>query len=215
MKKITKFLFLGIVMALPFIFGSCDSDPYYDDYWYDDWTWGDNYNNRPGSNTSREDFFVEMARTLSGQWRGDMWAYEIDAQGYAVDSIFYSTDIEFVQYNSRSISGTGTQYDFNPNNNQLEFQRNFTWYIDPSTGNIYLTYKSRNDDGTVSDYVMRIDYNDLNLNNRRFTGFLWASDGGEVDDFWFDRYTGSRAKSMPVTRAKNTKVLKVVMNPEN
>ena len=52
---------------------------------------------------------MAMAQTLNGQWRGDLKAYQVDEHGVAVDSIYYSTDIEFVQYNSTAISGTGTQ----------------------------------------------------------------------------------------------------------
>ena len=68
-----------------------------------------------------------MAQTLNGQWRGSMRAYELNEQGVVVDSIDYSTDIEFVQYNNTAISGTGTQYDYNPQTNEKELQRDFTW----------------------------------------------------------------------------------------
>ena len=82
-------------------------------------------------------------------------------------------------------------YDYNPHTNEKELQRDFTWYIDPKTGDIYITYKKVHEGGSTTDYVMRVAYDDLNLNDRTFTGYLWSSDGAEVDDFWFDRYNGN------------------------
>lgn len=194
MKKCTTMMLVAMMMSLPTLLTSCNSDPWYDDPWYDDWSWGNDYNHRPDNeNVSNDDFFVLMAQTLAGQWRGNMMAYEIDDHGYAIDSLFYITDIEFKQYNRQSISGTGTQYDFHPDTEKLEMKRDFTWYIDPQTGDIYLIYKEQNADGTTRNYTMCVAYDDLNMNNRTFTGYLWAEDGREVDDFWFDRYNGTRA----------------------
>ena len=162
-----------------------------------------------------------MAQTLAGQWRGELMAYQIDSAGVAIDSILYSTDIEFKQYNRQSISGTGTQYDYEIYYDKWgkqyiadePFTRNFTWYIDPNNGTIYLTYKEKHSDGTTSDYVMTIDYDDLNLDNRTFTGYLWAAAGGEVDDFWFERYKGdSNAKAaQPTSDGCKAVKLKLVM----
>lgn len=198
---------VAVIAAMPMLFTSCDDDP---DYWYDGWTWGDDYDNRPDDNVDNQDFFVAMAQTLNGQWCGDLKAYQVDEHGVAFDSIYYSTDIEFVQYNSTAISGTGTQYDYNPQTNEKKLQRDFTWYIDPKTGDIYITYKNVHEGGSTTDYVMRIAYNDLNLNDRRFTGYLWSSDGDEVDDFWFDRYTGN-AKAATRGSDKGKTHWKVVM----
>lgn len=173
------------------------------------------------SNTDDEDFCVSMAQTLAGQWRGELVAYELDTAGVVLDSLLYSTDIEFKQYNSKSISGTGTQYDYEITTDAEgkqhiavePFTRNFTWYIDPNNGTIYLTYKEQHSDGTTNDYVMTIAYDDLNLNDRTFTGYLWSADGAEVDDFWFDRYTGeSNAKSaQPAADDHKVVKLKLVM----
>lgn len=207
MKKISTNVFVMLLAVAPILFASCGSDPVYTDPWYDDWTWGDDYTQRPSDdNVSDEDFLVSMAQTLAGQWRGDMMAYEIDNAGNAIDSIYYKTDIEFKQYNRQSISGTGTQYDFHPDTEELELQRDFTWYIDPKSGDIYMTYKEKDSAGNVRDYVMVVDYDDLNLDNRTFTGYLWATDGHEVDDFWFDRYKTTRASVK-----ENVKKIKFVM----
>lgn len=208
MKAFKIMMAVAAIAAMPMLFTSCDDDP---DYWYDDWTWGNNYNNRPDDDdVDNQDFFVAIAQTLNGQWRGDLKAYQVDEHGVAVDSIYYSTDIEFVQYNNTAISGTGTQYDYNPQANEKEMQRDFTWYIDPKTGDIYITYKNVHEGGSTTDYVMRIAYNDLNLNDRTFTGYLWSSDGEEVDDFWFDRYTGN-AKAATRGADKSMTHWKVVM----
>jgi len=207
MRKFKTMVAAVMLAALPVLLGSCDSDPYYIDDWQESWTWGNDYNNRPDNgNVSNEDFFVSMAQTLAGKWRGDMMAYELDEKGNVLDSLYYSTDIEFKQYNTQSISGTGTQYDYNPDTDELELKRDFSWYIDPETGNIYLNYKTQNSNGTTSDYIMSIAYDDLNLDDRTFTGYLWSNDGFEVDDFWFNRYTQTRASA-----AKGVKRIKFVM----
>lgn len=208
-----------LLLAVPVMLISCDDR---EPYWYDHYDYGGNYRgDDQHGNTNEEDFCVSMAQTLAGQWRGELVAYEIDTAGVVLDSLLYSTDIEFKQYNSKSISGTGTQYDYeittdNEGKQHIAvepFTRNFTWYIDPNNLLIYLTYKEQHSDGTTNDYVMTIAYDDLNLNDRTFTGYLWAADGAEVDDFWFDRYTGgSNAKSaQPVADDHKVVKLKLVM----
>lgn len=205
MKAFKIMMAVAVIAAMPMLFTSCDDDP---DYWYEDEFRGDDYNNQ--SDDDSQDPLLLMAQTLNGKWRGDMRAYEVNEQGVAVDSIDYSTDIEFVQYNNTAISGTGTQYDYNPQTNEKELQRDFTWYIDPKTGDIYLTYKTVLENGSTTDYVMRVAYDDLNLNDRTFTGYLWSSAGGEVDDFWFNRYTGN-AKAATRGSDKGKTHWKVVM----
>ena len=208
-----------LLLAVPVMLTSCDDR---EPYWYDHYDYGGNYRgDDQHSNTDDEDFCVSMAQTLAGQWRGELVAYELDTAGVVMDSLLYSTDIEFKQYNSKSISGTGTQYDYEITTDAEgklhiavePFTRNFTWYIDPNNGTIYLTYKEQHSDGTTNDYVMTIAYDDLNLNDRTFTGYLWSADGAEVDDFWFDRYTGeSNAKSaQPAADDHKVVKLKLVM----
>ncbi len=207
MRKISTILASLALLISPLLFTSCDDDPWYDDYWYDDWRWGQDYNNRPDDgNVDNQDFFVAMAQTLAGQWRGDMMAYELDDQGHAIDSLYMETDIEFKQYNDQSVSGTGTQWDFIDDDDTADFTRDFTWYIDTTDGTIYLVYKEQQENGTYTNYTMSIDYDDLNLDNRTFTGYLWSSDGREVDDFYFDRYSQTRA-----SKPKGAKKIKLVM----
>lgn len=200
MKKIFTLAAAILVMALPFTLTSCDDDDDWYDPWYTDWNWGHDYNDRPnddgnGGDVNNDDFFVAMAQTLAGQWRGTMRAYALDENGNAVDSIDYDTDIEFKQYNSQSVSGTGTQWDYEPNTNNCELQRDFTWSIDTTNGNINMIYKTQNPNGSYTIYTMTINYDDLNLDNRTFTGYLVSQNGDEVDDFYFNRYSeGTRAK---------------------
>ena len=184
MKKIITFMAMLAIATLPFSLTSCDEDHYYN---FDNW--GGNNNNE--GQDYNNDFWIGMAQTLSGQWRGDLRAYKLDKNGYATDSIDYSTDIEFVQSNNNATSGTGTQYDFEAGNKSgnADFTRDFTWYIDTNNGDIYITYKEQN-----GNYMMKIAYNDLNLNDRTFTGLLYAADGGEVDDFFFNRFTSNAKK---------------------
>ena len=44
MKAFKIMMAVAAIAAMPMLFTSCDDDP---DYWYDGWTWGDDYNN-PG-----------------------------------------------------------------------------------------------------------------------------------------------------------------------
>ncbi|MGI6232003.1 MAG: hypothetical protein ACOYJF_04015 [Prevotella sp.] len=208
MKQIYTFTVAFLMMgALAITFTSCGEDHYYWDY-YDDYYGGDDYNDVPSDGD--EDFFVAMAQTLAGQWRGSMRAYEIDENGNAIDSIDFETDIEFKQYNSQSVSGTGTQWDFAPGTDSLEYQRDFTWLIDTTNGNIVITYKEVTGENTYNTYTMTINYDDLNLNDRTFTGWLYSEDGGEADDFYFDRYSESRAGSTRAGKANDSNRTKVV-----
>ena len=105
MKHLYSYAVLLLMAVAPLALTSCDDDPDY--YWWNDWDWGGNYNNRPDDrDADEEDFWVQMAQTLAGQWRGDMRAYQLDEKGNAIDSLDLSTDIEFKQANSRAVYGT-------------------------------------------------------------------------------------------------------------
>lgn len=56
---------------------------------------------------------------------------------------------------------------------------------------------------------MTIPYDQLNLDDHTFTGYLWSEDGTEVDDFWWNRYSKSNTRS--ATDKKDTVKWKVVM----
>ena len=51
----------------------------------------------------------------------------------------------------------------------------------------------------------------MNLSDRTFTGYLYATDGSEVDDFLFNRYTENNAKGDLGAEAEQPKVMKLKM----
>lgn len=180
---------VAAIAVLPLALTGCEEDHYYqtDNYYY-------HYGRDQQGQNNDDDFWISMAQTMAGKWRGTLRAYEVDKSGKAVDSVDFSTDIEFIQRHSRAIGGTGMQYDFKKGNqsDNADYVRAFSWEIDRQSGNVYLTYKEQK-----GDYKMRIPYKELNLNDRVFTGFLYAADGGEVDDFYFERYL-TNAKQMKI-----------------
>ena len=183
MRKMITLMAVVAITALPLALIGCEEEHYYrrDNHYYPN-------GNRQQGQSNDDDFWVAMAQTMAGKWRGTMRAYEIDKSGKAIDSIDFSTDIEFIQSNSRAINGTGTQYDFKKGNSSdnADYVRAFSWEIDRQSGDVYLTYKEQK-----GDYKMRIPYKELNLNDRVFTGYLYAADGGEIDDFYFKRYSAN------------------------
>ena len=183
MRKLMTLMAVVAITALPLALIGCEEEHYYrrDNHYYPN-------GNRQQGQSNDDDFWVAMAQTMAGKWRGTMRAYEIDKSGKAIVSIDFSTDIEFIQSNSRAINGTGTQYDFKKGNSSdnADYVRAFSWEIDRRSGDVYLTYKEQK-----GDYKMRIPYKELNLNDRVFTGYLYAADGCEIDDFYFKRYSAN------------------------
>lgn len=207
MKKMYSYVTLLLLASVAISLTSCDDDPWYDDRWYDDWTWGNDYNRRPDdNNVSEQDFWQQMAATIAGQWRGGMRAYQLDEKGYAVDSVDFSTDIEFNLANNNATYGNGTQWDYytTNNSNEADFTRAFTWSINTTSGDITILY-------TETKYAMLIPYDEMNLSDRTFTGYLYATDGSEVDDFLFNRYTENNAKGDLGAEAEQPKVMKLKM----
>ena len=170
-----------MIMAMPMFLTSCGGDS-----WNDDYRWSND------GDDSRVEFCIAMAQTLAGQWRGDLAAYGMDANNRVVDSLIYETDIQFNLPNSNQVNGTGTQYDYeiiyDAQGNKITAAtpviRTFSWYINTSDGSIHIVYQGSN--GT---FEMVIAYDDLNLDERRFTGYMVSTNGSEVDDFFFYRYT--------------------------
>lgn len=168
-------------VATTLVFTSCDND----DYWgYEPYYPGTDGSSHP---TERVDTVAEIAQMVTGQWRGDIRAYALDSVGNAIDSLDMETDIEFNLSGERATSGTGTQYDYYVNSTQEapDMVRDFSWYVEDNTFDIYINYKEQG-----GNYMMVIPYADMNLDDRTFTGYLYALDGSEVDDFFFNRYHG-------------------------
>ena len=148
MRKMMTLMAVVAITALPLALIGCEEEHYYrrDNHYYPN-------GNSQQRQSNDDDFWVAMAQTMAGKWRGTMRAYEIDKSGKAIDSIDFSTDIEFIQSNSRAINGTGTQYDFKKGNSSdnADYVRAFSWEIDRQSGDVYLTYKEQK-----GDYKMRI-----------------------------------------------------------
>lgn len=181
MKKIKTTLLMLSAILLPFMLGSCDCD---DDDFYPFEEPDDDY---PA--------LVAMAQTLNGKWKGDTYAVGFDENGGKVAQLYY-TEIAFHQVKRDAIFGRGMQYDYEGNNQDPSFVRNFTWYIDERTGDIHVLYDG---EGGYSDYEMIIDYDDMNLDQRAFTGFLIAKDNSEKDEFSWKRYMNAKKMTvMPV-----------------
>lgn len=186
MKKFFTPMAMFAIAMLSMTMTSCDDDPWYDyrpnyynyyDSWYDSYDW---YNE---SFTSGTDQLTEEAQCLRGHWEGTMIAeYTNDQTGRREQSQFYA-DIEFDQYDSKSLNGRGRETD-TAGEDQQELR--FAWYIEPRTGDIYIKY-----DGSGS--IVRLDAKSkdmgFSLDDNAFYGYMV---GQNIDDvYYFDltRYT--------------------------
>lgn len=202
-----------LIAATTFTLTSCGDDDWYDyDDWYDGYNWGGN--DRRPDNVDEQDFWQQMAATIAGQWRGGMRAYELNEKGEAIDSVDFDTDIEFKLDRTGATYGTGTQYDFLTTNtsDDADYIRDFDWSINATNGDITIKYLEVTQNGnttSTTNFYMVIPYDEMNLSQRTFTGYLYATDGSEVDDFLFNRYTESYAKAMkaPAKTKTTTKIV--------
>ena len=180
MKKVNGFL-VSFMMTIAVIgFTSCDND-YYDGY-YDGNYYGDHYRN----NSANLPTAVQMSNVLRGTWRGQT-KVKYKENGQTLTDIL-NTEITFRQAKSNATYGEGTQIDYQ--NNSVVSSRSFTWNIDYATLDIVISYKKEN--GNV--FTMRIDYDDLQLNNRTFSGEMEGYN--EADEFDYRRYGYSRILKM-------------------
>ena len=194
MKKMMTYVALALMALLPMAFTSCVEDHYWvdDRPWYDDWD-----NNRWWNNDYADpaDDYVEMAQMLRGHWQGTLVAQGYDEQGNAIRDqyIVFTTDMEFDVYdNPQATFGRGVQRDYEGGSETPSFVRNFSWHINNrksgslAAGDIVVQYDGK--DGQQS-YEMVIPYEELYLDNKSFTGYMYATDGSETDTFDFLRYT--------------------------
>lgn len=203
MRKITKFLALAAIAALPFAFTSCDDDDYwYDDYgdgpwWYryDDggYSWNDNDYNRGDNNDQLT--IVDEAQVLNGEWRGQM-IYRSSDQANPDQ---FNADMIFTQNSTKSTKGTGTEYDYYLNQDgsiAADTLLRFNWYIEDN-GDIYVKY------GSGATFVMDIDADThgftLDEDKGVFYGYMIGTNNNDLIQFDFNRVT-SNAKANP-TRA--------------
>lgn len=194
MKRFKTYMLLLLTAVMTISLSGCDDDPWYDDHWYDGWDnyswWDDGY--IAPTNTD----YVAMANTLAGNWQGTTIATFLNAYDQIVTER-YHTEINFTQARAGAIFGTGIQNDFIGNNNTATYSRNFIWYIDERSGDIHLQYFTA--DNVQERFEMIISYDDLVLDQRRFTGSIVAIDNSERDEFDWYYFQNTAAKKITIT----------------
>ena len=190
MKRYNYLLMLLIAVG-SLTLASCDDD---DDWYYDDWYYGRNWHDGNHDNDQPDDQidFVKMAQTLAGDWHGTTKAtfQNQDGQWQTVE---YYTEINFTLASaSNATFGNGLQNDFEGDNQQATYSRQFTWYIDTqdNPGDIIIEYIDPNN--VSSKFKMIISYDDLRLNERTFTGKIVAEDNTESDVFDWSYMSGAK-----------------------
>lgn len=210
MKTLSTLWVAAIMMALPLAFIRCD-DPFYD-YWYGDtepW-WFDYYGNGYGWNnnyygSNNNDYSsttLDEAQVLAGEWEGKM-SYTSGDDG-SVST--FNANMTFVQNNPNAIKGTGTEYDYilDANNKIVDEQTlKFNWYIDDSTGDIYIKYASG------STFVLDISAHEhgfyLDEAKGLFNGYMIGTNNKDLIEFDFVRVLNNNAKGTAITRATTVK----------
>ena len=198
MMKRYNYLFLLLVTLCSMTFVACDDD---DDWYYDDGYYGHNWRDGDHRGHQPEDQidFVKMAQTLAGDWHGTTQATFKDNTGKWV-TVKYYTEINFTLTSaSNATFGNGLQNDFEGDNTQATYSRQFTWYIDTENnpGDIIIEYIDPNN--VSNKYKMVIKYDDLRLNERTFTGKIVAEDNSESDEFDWSYFTSGSAKGVTLT----------------
>lgn len=194
MTRFKTCMTLLVVAAMAFSFTSCDDDPWYGDRWYDGWDdygwWNDGYIDPQNTD------YMAMANMLAGNWQGTTIATFVNQDNQTVTQQ-YHTEINFTQAKDGAIFGTGLQNDFTGDNTTADYSRNFIWYIDDTSGDIHLQYFTA--DNVQAKYEMVISYDDLVLDQRRFTGRIVALDNTEQDEFDWYYFQNTAAKRVTIT----------------
>ncbi len=176
MKKQFTYLAMAALMAMPFMFTSCDEYHYWhDEPWYDEPGYG--YDDHGGHGQDNDELdLVLMAQYLHANWVGDLTASYTE-NGVRHNDKFYM-EMSFDQENSQATYGRGQEVSYK--NNEFYKTRTFSWSLD-NKGNIDLKY----DDGVQ----MRIYYDDLLLSTNMFTGVITGINIEETDEFSFTKAT--------------------------
>lgn len=199
MKKFTHVLALIAMAALPFAMTSCDD--HWDDGPHNNWHGGDNpggYNPGGGETGGETGSTVyDMANTLIGEWNGPVNLYEEQADGSLQLYSFNTTMIFYTNGGSNTLKGSGMEYDYTDDASQ---ELEFTWRIDSSTWDIYITYKN-------SGATFVLDYgaaqHGFYLDNTSFNGYMLSTTGNDYMVFQFTRTT-SNAKAQTSTASSTT-----------
>lgn len=198
-----------MMMALPMLMSSCDSDPY---YWYGDsepwwfgysdggYGWNNGYYGDGGDDYGTTT--LDEAQVLAGEWEGTM----VYTNGQDGSKSTFNANMTFVQNNVNAIKGTGTEYDYvlDENNQVVDEQTlKFNWYIDDNTGDIYIKYLSG------STFVLDISARErgffLDEASGLFNGYMIGTNNNDLIQFDFSRVQYNGAKGAASTRATTTK----------
>ena len=177
MKRLSTYLTLLVMAALPFTFTSCEED------WYDGYDWYD----KPYYDAT--DYALDLAQTLSGTWEGTIINEYYNEDGER-EQTKCDADFTFVQYRSDAINGTGYETDYDGQGNQQTLR--FKWYVDYRTGNVNIEYVS-------SGYRFLLDakgnskYSGFSLDNNYFDGVMEGVNNDEYVFFDCERVTKALA----------------------
>ena len=208
MKKISTLFTMGMLVALPMTFTSCDDDHYYHERpwyeYYEDYSWRDRGDNGYNENTSNN--LVAEAQCLRGHWQGTI-VYEYTNEQGKRETAQFNADMEFDQYDNSNNPLRGRGREIDTAGDEMQELR-FSWYVEDPTGNIYIKY-----DNSGKTYVLDAASRDngFYLDTDYFNGFMIGVGKGNDDvlEFDFTRYTLSRQAKVA---AKQTNTVKKTAN---
>lgn len=215
MKKSIFFMAVALLFASPAIFTSCGDDywdgpgpepdgPWYGDnepwwYSYDDgnWNWNNNYYNNGGDyngDSGQGNTVLDEAQVLNGEWDGTM----VYTNGDTGEQSQFYANMTFVQNNANSIKGTGTEIDYTlDSNNQVADQQTlkFDWYIEESTGDIYIHYTNTENQSTFVMDISASQHGFELVENQYFRGYMIGTNNNDMIYINLNRQLNNNAKS--------------------
>lgn len=199
MKKLTKILFLLLIASVSIALSSCSSgSTYYEDN--QDW-WS---NNSDGNADSDAQYLKNLANTLRGHWEGAM-RYEFNDDNGQRAIAQFNAQLEFDQYDATGLKGRGREIDTATSNGNTQSQTlYFTWKLDKTTSDIYVTY-----DGSKKKYRITMLDKTSNMQSyldaNRFEGTMIGVNNNEFIDFKLARYSYAKSNDIVFSRASQTR----------
>ena len=199
MKKLTKILFLLLIASVSIALSSCSSgSTYYEDN--RDW-WSDNSD---GNANSDAQYLKNLANTLRGHREGAM-RYEYNGDNGQRAIAQFNAQLEFDQYDVTGLKGRGREIDIATSNGNTQSQTlYFTWEIDKTTSDIYVTY-----DGSKKKYRITLLDKTSNMQSyldaNRFEGTMIGVNNNEFIDFKLARYSYAKSNDIVFSRASQTR----------
>lgn len=204
MRKLSYFLTMVAIAIMSMGMVGCDDNHWDDGPGYPGFRPGDNPGDNPGG--GQGDLTpVEEAALINGEWDGQMKFTEPNEDGSGTVSHTFYANMKFVQYNSNSAKGSGTEIDYTldeKGNVADQSTLTFKWSV-ADNGNIYVYY----DDG--GSYVMDIHATQKvtycgpdqdNPNRYVFYGYMTGYNESEGREIAFD-WTRVEASNNAKTRA--------------